>query len=376
VSGQDLPQVEGLAPYASGSGWQVYQADVLTWLAAQPEHSAHLIVCDPPYHRVLDAEWDKRWPTPEAYLGWVGELVDAIARALHPTGSLYLFASARMGGRVEVAVAERLAVLNHIAWHKTHNGAEAHRGSAQHKEGLRAFVPGSERIIFAEHANSDGHAMSGAGYTLACDRANGSIIEPLRAYLDGERARAGVSPRKISGYFAERGWPEYIYRHWFTASQWELPTAENYQRLRECLNALGSAPAEYLRRDYEDLRRDYEDLRRDYEDLRRDYEDLRRDYEDLRRPHPLTAERPWYDNWPFRPVPHYAGKHPAEKPRELADHIIASSARLGCAVSDLCAGSAPFAVAAVRAGLPAVAVDESAHWCEVAAERLRAATHA
>ena len=51
--------------------------------------------------------------------------------------------------------------------------------------------------------------------------------------------------------------------HWFGRSQWELPTAANYQWLRELF------AGDYLRREYEDLRREYEDLRREYEDLRR-----------------------------------------------------------------------------------------------------------
>ena len=369
-----LPAVAGIEPYAAGPGWAVYCADVLSWLALQPEHQAALIVCDPPYHRTIDADWDRRWLTDADYLAWLARLRDGIARALHPAGSLYLWASPRMAARVEVLLAERLAVLSHVVWAKWRDGRPFGAGCRTRKRDLRAFFPISERLLLAEHANSDGHAMSGAGYTLACDGARGHVMEPLRAYLDGERRRAGVSPGQIGDYFGERGWPRFVHRHWFTASQWEMPTAENYQRLRECLAALGrqAERGEYLRADYEDLRADYEYLRADYEYLRADYEDLRRPF----RAPADQAGGWWSDVWHCPPVSARPGKHPAEKPAEIAAHVVAVSSRPGHAVWDICAGSGAFAAAAVAAGLPAVAVEESPQWCEQIANRLRAAEEA
>jgi site-specific DNA-methyltransferase (adenine-specific) len=158
-------------------------------------------------------------------------------------------------------------------------------------------------------------------------------------------------------WFYSNGYPKYVTaRHSFSTSQWELPTEENYDRLRRCFAELGSPQSEYLRRDYEDLRRDYEDLRRDYEDLRR--------------PFRVTSSVPYTDTWTYPTVQSYKGKHVCEKPSEMLEHIILASSKPGAIVLDCFAGSGSTLIAAQKLGRQFVGIEIDPHWVSIASQAL------
>lgn len=292
----------------------MHAGDCLDVMAGMPDASVDLILSDPPYFRAVDEPWDKQWGTAAGFLDWLGLVCDQWARLLRPDGSLYCFASPRMAARVELLIGERFNVLNHIVWAKPSGRAEQNS-----KEAQRAFFPQSERIIFAEHYN-----------------------ESLRAYLDGERQRAGVGKTQIQDWMAANGYPRYVVaRHAFGRSQWELPTEDNYNALRRCFHELNHG-GEYLRRDYEDLRR----------------------------PFAVTPDVPYTDVWSFAPVQFYPGKHLCEKPQDLLQHIVASSSRPGGVVLDCFAGSGATGLACLALGREFIGVDASPHWYEYASLRL------
>ena len=324
-------------------------------MAEMPKNSVDLIVADPPYFRVKNEPWDRQWAKPEGFLAWIGEVAAQWHRILKPNGSLYCFASPQMGARVEVKLRETFDVLNHIVWAKAEG-----RWKAAEKESLRGFFPASERIIFAEHYGADNIAKGEAGYVAKCDELRGFVFEPLRGYLDGERERAGFTPEDCNDACGHRREGGMAGRHYFSPSQWCLPTRANYEKLREAFNARGG---DYLRREY-----DY--LRREYEDLRREYEDLRREYEDLRRPFAVTADVPYTDVWTFPTVGTYKGKHPCEKPQSMLRHIISASSRPDAVVLDPFAGSGSTGEAALALGRQFIGIEMSEHWVQKARERI------
>jgi site-specific DNA-methyltransferase (adenine-specific) len=324
-------------------------------MAAMEPNRVDLIVADPPYFRVKNEPWDRQWAKPEGFLAWMGEVAEQWHRILKPNGSLYCFASPQMGARVEVKLRERFDVLNHIVWAKAEG-----RWKAAEKESLRGFFPASERIIFAEHYGADHIAKGEAGYVAKCDELRGFVFEPLRAYLDGERERAGWSVRRVAEEYQKVTGSRTVTGmagHWFGQVQWALPTAANYAWLRELF------AGDYLRREY-----DY--LRREYEDLRREYEDLRREYEDLRRPFSVTADVPYTDVWTFPTVQAYAGKHPCEKPQSLLRHIIAASSRPDALILDSFAGGGSTVDAAHAMGRRVIGIELDAQWATVARSRI------
>ena len=331
------------------SDYQLFHGDCLDVLPTLDSSSIDLILTDPPYFKVKDEPWDRQWETEAGFLAWLDTVLVEFARILKPNGSLYLFASPQMAARVEVLIGQRFNVLNRITWQKPPYATKA---EMFRKEDLRMFFPASEAIIFAEHFNSDNYAQDGSGHDAECDKLRGFAFEPLRAYLDGERIRAGVTVRQVAEQFQLKTGSRTVTgmaRHWFTSVlQWTLPTEENYQWLRSTLSHLNRGGAY----------------------LRREYEDLRREYEDLRRPFTATADVPYTDVWTFPTVGTYPGKHVCEKPLEMMRHIVEASSRPDGVVLDCFMGSGNSGIAATMLGRQYIGIDASVHWVNVAGQRI------
>jgi adenine-specific DNA-methyltransferase len=326
------------------------------------DNSVDAIVTDPPYFKVKGEAWDRQWDKPTQFLAWLDTVAEQWQRLLKPNGSLYCFASPRMAGRVEVTVRKRFVVLNRIRWIKSagwHNKTRP--------EDLRSFLSPWEEVIFAEHYGADNIAKGEAGYAAKCDELRGFVFEPLRAYLDGERQRAGVTVRQVAEAFQQKSGSRTVTGmagHWFGHVQWVLPTQGNYEWLRELF---------HLRGNWEENAREGF-LRREYEDLRREYEDLRREYEDLRRPFSVTADVPYTDVWTFPTVQHYKGKHPCEKPLAMMEHIIRASTKPGAVVLDCFTGSGATGEACLNLGRQFVGIEKDATYAGQARRRLQVAS--
>ena len=330
------------------------RGDCLEVLPTLKDNSIDLAIADPPYFKVKKEWWDRQWDTAEGFIAWVDRMLEQLHRVVRPNGSLYLFASPKMSARVELAIGKRFNVLSNITWLKNDNGSRRHAAQLVDKGLARTWFPDNERIVFAEHYGADSFAKGEAGYGAKCDELRGFLFEPLRAYLDGERQRAGLSKSQVNRLF---GGPN-VGQYWWQRRNWQLPTADNYQIMRD---------------GFRDLNHGGEYLRREYEDLRREYEDLRREYEDLRRPFSVTADVPYTDVWDFPTVQAYPGKHPCEKPQAMLEHMITASSRPCATVLDFCMGSGNTGRACVKTGRSFIGVDIMAQWHNVATTRIQAA---
>ena len=327
--------------------YELIHDDCKEVLATIADASIDLIALDPPYYRVKDEAWDNAWDNRGEFLAWLGTVVDEWKRVLKPNGSLYVFASPQMAWHVEGVIRDRFNVLNTISWVKD---AGWHQKSSE--ESLRCYFPQIEKIIFAEKFNSDNIALGESGYDQKCDKLRGFIFEPIRAYLDGEREKAGVSIRQVAEEFQKKTGSRTVTGmagHWFTGVQWTLPTKQNYEWLRHTLSKLNH--------------------KGDY--LRTQYEDLRTQYEDLRRPFNATPDAPYTDVWTFPTVQARAGKHSCEKPLALMEHIVRLSSKPGATVLDCFLGSGTTGHACVNLDRNFIGVDSSAHWVRYSERRLR-----
>jgi len=324
--------------------YQLIHGDCLEVMPTLGSGSVDLACIDFPYWGVKDNEWDNQWATRDDFLSWIGAVCNEVKRLLAPNGSFYAFASPQMAWHVEGVIRERFNVLNRINWVKD---AGWHQKSSE--ETLRCLFPQIEPIIFAEHFNSDNIAKGEAGYIAKCDQLRGFVFESLRAYLRGEFDRAGVHIEKANDFCGTRS----MAGHYFTPSQWCLPTAEHYRALQVGLGA------------------GY--LRREYEDLRREYEDLRREYEDLRRPFNASPDAPYTDVWSFPTVQAYPGKHPTEKPIALMEHIVKLSSRPNDVVFDCCMGHGTAGIAAGKLGRKFIGIERDAQYFNTAQSRIAAA---
>ena len=229
-------------PFFSRDGVDVHNRDCRELLAEIDDSSIDLIVTDPPYFKVKDAEWDWQWDKPEHFLAWMGTLCDEWQRVLKPNGSLYVFASPQMAWGVEGEVRNRFNVCNCISWRK--DG----RSRQQCKEEQRQWWPDSERIIFAEQRAAN-EAVTFADYEL-----NGRVFKPIKDWF---RSRTnGMTSKDLNrllGYSVTGSGPA----GWIIDSkpQFRMPTAEVYAKMRAAFPVFD--------REYEDLRREYGDLRRE-----------------------------------------------------------------------------------------------------------------
>ncbi|MFZ4623266.1 MAG: DNA-methyltransferase [Rhodoferax sp.] len=300
------------------------------------------VITDPPYFKVKGDYWDNEWDKPAEFLDWMRGILGLLADRMKPNGSAYVFASPQMAGRVETVAWERLNVLGHIVWRKGRaNMRAASRANAAEKEALRAYFMTTERIIFAEHYNSDNFARGEASYVEKCDDLRGFVFEPLRIYLAEEVKRAGWTVRKVAEAYQQKTGSRTVTGmagHWFERVQWSLPTEDNYKWLRSLFGP------QYLRREYEDLRRHFS----------------------------LTQRDQWSDIWDFEPVATYPGKHPCEKPILLLAHMINASTKPDALVLDAFMGSGSTGDACAKLGRRFIGIERDAQHFDAACRRLAA----
>jgi adenine-specific DNA-methyltransferase len=303
-----------------------------------------LVLTDPPYFSVVDAEWDNAWDSPAEFLSDCACWLGLLAPLLKSNASLYWFASPSMASRIEMLISEKLRVLSHIVWRKA-SGGKLYRSTIERmdKTTLRAFAPETERIIFAERYGSDDWAMGEAGYNTKCEAAKKTVFGD---YLRAEMEAAKISVKEVAALFPSKsGGLTGCVSNWLLGLN--CPTSEQYMAIRERLNRSGN------------------------EFLRREYEDLRREYEDLRRPMNLSASVPYTDLWEFAPPLGDARfGHPCQKPTSLFGHIISASSKPMSTTLDPFMGSGTTLRAAKDLGRKAIGIELEEKYCEIAAMRM------
>ncbi|MBD1572097.1 site-specific DNA-methyltransferase [Vibrio sp. S17_S38] len=304
---------------------QLVQADCLPYLKTLPSNCVDLVLTDPPYFQVKKNAWDNQWPDVETFLAWLDEIIVELWRVLKPAGSLYLFCGSKLAADTELLIRSRFEVFNHIVWAKP-SGV----WKRTHKPHLRSFFPSTERIIFAGHYGSEGFAKGGNQYATKCTELKQKVFKPLIDYFKNAKEALQVSAKEINEITGTQ-----MCSHWFSYSQWKLPTQKQYQQLQ----ALFAQKSDVLVRSHSELTDEYQVLSRQYATLLKDYDDLKAEYETLRRPFSVTDDIPYTDVWIFAPVQYYPGKHPCEKPADLLEHIITTSSREGAVVLDAFMGS-------------------------------------
>lgn len=302
--------------------------------------AAELIHADPPYgmgkerdgiandnlyREQLDAFQAKWW--------------EAWRPALTDTGSVYIWGQADdlwrfWYGRL-VQLAPSLVFRNEVVWDKEHGFGML---SPKHRQ----FATVTERCLFGMLGRAtmpQGTEQYWAGW------------EPLRAYLDGERERVGWGPsdvRRITGTF--------MYGHWFSRSQWRLPSAEHYAMLQAA--AQGAA-----------FTRPHAELQAEWEPLAEEFAKLRDEW---------MGTRAWFDNvhdkmsdvWRF---PRVQGEerygHATPKPVELVERAIRSSCPPGGLVLEPFLGTGTTVVAAARAGRVCFGAELDPAYCDTIRRR-------
>jgi len=319
--------------------------DAFELLAQLPDGCVDLCFCDPPYNIGVFSKMP-----PDEYLAWCERWIAEASRVLAANGALWVVHSVPDVLCDISKIIERYGRgrVNFIAWDKWNGGLDNTRLRSEtwgaywkmvNNPGIRCFPQAAEYLVY--------HTDEG-DWTAQCDRERGFIFEPLRAYLADEWRRAGFTFEQAN---EACGTASMAGRHFFSRSQWCLPTKEHYYSLREYANNHNHG-GEYLRREYEDLRREYEDLRREYEDLRYTFNN----------PGKVSSV------WQIPPAPRNG--HPTPKPEALLARIIETTSNAGDLVLDFFAGSFTSAVVAQRLGRRWICGDYNAGYVALGERRL------
>ncbi|MEC4725949.1 site-specific DNA-methyltransferase [Shewanella sp. D64] len=321
--------------------------DCLTALKALPDSCIDLIVTDPPYFRVKRDAWDNQWATQAEFLSWLDNVALELWRVLKPSGTLYLFCSSRLGAETEMLLKQRFEVLSHIVWTKPTGP-----WNRACKESLRTFFPATERIIMCGHYGAEGVAKGTSRYHAKCQDLKGEVFAPLINYFKNAKERLNVPAKEINKVTSTQ-----MSSHWFSASQWKLPSEKQYTQLQDLF---GQYERTALDVSHEELTSQFTALNNDYLTLVRQYDDLKAEYQSLKRPFKVTKEVPFTDVWSFASVPYYPGKHPCEKPAPMLEHIIKASSRENEIVLDCFMGSGSTGKAALKLGRRFIGIEMDA----------------
>jgi site-specific DNA-methyltransferase (adenine-specific) len=298
--------------------------DCLEILKQIPDKSISLILTDPPYHstKKKNITNDTAFSTDDDFIDWIQELAAEWYRVLKPNGSIYLYCSSKMAGKIERTFNDLFNILGHIVWNKPNDPGFEGWKQKMKKESLRQWYGHSERIIFAEPAFE------------------GNLFRVWFAnFLREQRSICEISMKDLTEITGDYG----KVNHGGAVSNWEsgrnVPSREQYQKICTGLLATGKI-------------------------------DTMPPYEDLIRPFEVNSSIEFTDVWNFFSVRPYDGKHPAEKPLDMLEHCIRSSSYESDIVLDCFAGSGSTAIAALTNNRKSISIELDEKWVGAIKNRL------
>ena len=136
---------------------QVFEDDCLERLAAFDPGSVDLIYADPPFatgsrrqgrqRHGHDLEYEDRWSSIDAYLGFLEMRIQAMHRVLADDGAILLHVDWRSSHRVRCLLDDVFGsdrFVNHLVWHYGLGGSSADRFSRKHDD-ILYYARGTER---------------------------------------------------------------------------------------------------------------------------------------------------------------------------------------------------------------------------------------
>lgn len=306
---------------------ELHLGDCLEVMKSMPDKSVDAVITDPPYFRIVDAQWDRQWKTIDEYLTWLKQASKEWRRLLKDNGSLYVFADDKVAAYVQVELDKEFLLLNHLVWNKQGGGK-----AVMYASNYRCYAPTHERILFYS-AQYDPTGWE----TVKLDMNN---FVPLREYFRKYQEAMGLNIKQINQRLGHRKAEHAFY---WGSTQWDLPTPETYAELAKIPSNHGF--------------------------VRREYEDLRREYEDLRRPFNADAETLDVITGPIVSAKDNTA-HPTTKPLWLMKRLVTVSTNPDMTVLDCFMGSGTTGVACVQTGRNFIGIEIDPTYFAIAERRI------
>lgn len=230
-----------------------------------------------------------------------------------------------------------LTFRNLITWFKAEQPSGANGNGIGSSIG-RMYAPLSEKCLFV---------MLGSQGTTPNSDEFWTAWEPMRAYLDGEREKMGWTRKDANIAVGSTVKGGGMASHWFSTSQFSLPTKEQYKKLNKA--AAGKA-------------------------FTMPYEELKAMYTQRSRAYFNNTHDNMNDVWHFNRAKDDERFHPTTKPFEVCARAIKSSSREGDIVLDPFAGGGSTLIACERLNRTCYTMELSPDWCQVIIDRWEAET--
>lgn len=95
---------------------RIFNGDVFKGLENIPPGSVDLIIADPPYGLGKDYGNDSDRKSPEEYLRWMEQWIEAVLPKLKETGSFYIFLTWRHSPEIFSFIKTKMTMINEIIW--------------------------------------------------------------------------------------------------------------------------------------------------------------------------------------------------------------------------------------------------------------------
>lgn len=235
-----------------------------------------------------------------------------------------------------------IAFRNLITWDKGN-------GQGQLSSDFRMYPIADEKCLFVMVGGDSvqGFCVNQEDYSESMDK--------VRVYLENEIKKLGQSDKVIAnalGYKDGR-----TVNHWWSKSQFALPTKENYEALRKYGKSILNNN-DFLKKDYDFLKKDYDELKKDFY-AGRSYFDNTHD----------NQNNVWHFGRTSQKERELIGGHATPKPIALCSRAIKSSSREGEIVLDVFGGSGSTLIACEQLNRKCYMLELDPKYCDVIINR-------
>lgn len=238
--------------------------------------------------------------------------------------------------------AKRICFRNLITWDKGN-------GQGQLSADFRMYPVADEKCLFV--------MVGGDSVQTFCVNADdyNYSMDAVRVYLETEIKKIGQNDKMIANAL---GWKDgRTVNHWYSKSQFALPTRENYEALRSYgMKVLNDT--HFLKREYDELKREYDEQKKNFYEGRSYFDNTHDNMNNV-----------WHFDRTGSDERNQTGGHATPKPVALCCRAIKSSSREGEVVLDIFGGSGSTLIACEKLNRSARLIELEPKWCDTIVKR-------